>query len=77
VLVIVAKMPLDSRRLQGPENATAYSLYIPDNKSYHDLLGEIVTSDKKRKDGRKLNDQRRICKKHNLEYIPVTICTSN
>jgi hypothetical protein len=55
-------MPADSRRLQGPENTTAYTLYTPNNKSYNDLLGEIITSDKKRKDGRKLKDQRRICK---------------
>jgi len=56
-------MHADSRRLQGPENATSYRLYVPKNKTYHDLLGELLTTDEKRKDGRKLNDQRRICKK--------------
>ncbi|XP_069676706.1 exosome complex component MTR3-like isoform X2 [Periplaneta americana] len=53
-------MPTDSRRLQGPENTTSYLLYVPSNKSYREFIKDIITKDKKRKDGRKLNEQRRI-----------------
>jgi hypothetical protein len=55
-------MPGDSRRLQGPENTSSYTLYIYNNRTYHDLVDKLTT-DEKRKDGRKFNDQRRICKK--------------
>jgi exosome complex component MTR3 len=53
-------MPTDSRRLQGPENTNSYTLYSPNNKTYHGLLNDLITNDEKRKDGRGLCDHRRI-----------------
>jgi hypothetical protein len=58
----ILNMPSDNRRLQGPESTFSYTLYIPNNRTYHDVLDELITSDERRKDGRKLNEQRRICK---------------
>ncbi|KAJ9593208.1 hypothetical protein L9F63_015253, partial [Diploptera punctata] len=52
-------MPTDSRRIQGPENTTPYALYIKKDKTYNDLIKEILNNDK-RKDGRNLNEHRRI-----------------
>jgi hypothetical protein len=56
-------MPVDSRRLQGPENANSYTLYLPNSNTCRGLLNDLITNDKKRKDGRGLSDHRRICKK--------------
>jgi hypothetical protein len=57
-----SNMPADNRRLQGPESTFPYALYISKKRTYNDVIDELITSDEKRKDGRKLNDQRRICK---------------
>ena len=54
-------MPSDSRRIQGPENTTPYSLYIKENKTYEDLVKTILKNGQ-RKDGRSLKELRRICK---------------
>lgn len=59
----ITSMPTDSRRLQGPENTNSYTLYSPNNKTYHGLLNDLITNDEKRKDGRGFCDHRRICKK--------------
>lgn len=52
-------MPPDNRRLQGPESTFSYTLYIPNNRTDHNVV-EQISSDETRKDGRKLNEQRRI-----------------
>jgi hypothetical protein len=61
----IPNMPPDNRRLQGPESTFSYTLYIPNNRTYRDVVDELITSDERRKDGRKLNEQRHTCK--NLE----------
>jgi hypothetical protein len=61
--VRIKNMPTDSRRLQGPENTNSYTLYLPNDRTYHGLLNDLINNDEKRKDGRGLTDHRRICKK--------------
>jgi hypothetical protein len=67
-------MPADIRRLQGPESTFSYTLYIPNNTTYDDVVAELITGNEKRKDGRKFNEQRRICK--NLEPNLLFVCVN-
>ncbi|XP_063218386.1 exosome complex component MTR3-like [Bacillus rossius redtenbacheri] len=53
-------MPVDYKRVQGPESSSSYLLYVKKSKqSYTDLISKTVSGDR-RKDGRKCNEPRRI-----------------
>ncbi|CAG2059388.1 unnamed protein product [Timema podura] len=53
-------MPIDTRRVQGPDNSKPYLLFAKKkDKSYKDILSDLV-SNGKRRDGRRLDQQRRI-----------------
>ncbi|PSN29919.1 Exosome complex component MTR3 [Blattella germanica] len=52
-------MPGDSRRIQGPENTTPYSLYVKSKSASKNTIKEIINKGI-RKDGRNFNEQRRI-----------------
>lgn len=55
-------MPVDSRRVAGPENTLQYYLYSKHKKTYEECEKELLNSDHIRKDGRKPSDSRKICK---------------
>jgi len=56
-------MPVDKYRNQGPEDAEDYHLFqTPDTKRFSEKLDELLIGGTKRKDGRKWDDIRKICK---------------
>jgi len=57
-------MPVDSRRLQGPESAFSYTLIEQEdgNEMQTDDKGAIIDADGSRRDRRKTQDARPICK---------------
>lgn len=60
-------MPVDSRRLQGPESAFSYTLLEKKNANAEDLLLSadllkmLISNNKVRKDKRKATDARPLC----------------
>lgn len=54
-------MPADQKRINGPESSVPYHLHaIEQLQDYETRLASILTD--KRRDGRKLNEMRKICK---------------
>lgn len=54
-------MPVDSRRISGPENTLQYFLYSKQKKTYEECEKEMINTLNLRKDGRKPQDVRKIC----------------
>ena len=54
-------MPVDSRRLQGPETAFSYSLLEEKDVDKPPIQKSLLKPNGKRKDGRKPTDSRPLC----------------
>lgn len=55
-------MPVDQKRINGPENSFSYHLYSQLNsETYENKLKHLINAEGIRKDGRKLNETRKIC----------------
>lgn len=55
-------MPVDTKRIAGPESSMPYRLYSVKNvKTFEQLRADVFSEDNLRKDKRKLNDLRDIC----------------
>lgn len=58
----ILKMPVDHKRINGPENTIPYKLYTKLNvKTFKEALQDAVKNGV-RNDKRKLDEHRRICK---------------
>ena len=73
-------MPVDSRRLQGPETAFSYTLIEQEDEDemQTDDKGAIIDANGSRRDKRKAIDARPMCKftliiKHTWQYLQI-IC---
>lgn len=65
-------MPVDHKRINGPEVSTPYIIYSKSNiKSNHENLYDILNLQKLRKDGRTPDKHRKVC-----EYIIITCISS-
>ena len=61
-------MPLDNKRITGPEKTIPYEVFIESrHKTFNELLKDVISTDGLRNDGRKANDHRKICKSVSIE----------
>lgn len=66
-------MPVDSRRLQGPETAFSYSLLEEKDVDKPPIQKSLLKPNGKRKDGRKPTDSRPLCILSLFYYFQIKI----
>lgn len=64
-------MPIDNKRITGPEITTPYQLFT-NQKAWNENFAESLTDNGLRLDGRKTCEHRKIC-----TYIHSTLVTKN
>lgn len=61
-------MPLDNKRINGPEKTISYEVFAKSRQKYfHEFYKEVINPEGLRSDGRKANDHRKICKCISIE----------
>lgn len=54
-------MSIDPKRIQGPDKCSPYSLYVNQEENYNGMKNRIISKKGVREDGRKCDQQRKIC----------------